>query len=74
MSTRHELPGKFVPPDRDLRRLWRDVFPPGVCGKTAPGTGRSNNEPPSGVYPELLGKIIPPNSGPVPMTAGRFPG
>lgn len=28
MSTRHELPGKFVPSDRALRRLWRDVFPP----------------------------------------------
>jgi len=30
MSTRHELLGKFVPPDRALRRLWRDVFPPGA--------------------------------------------
>ncbi|MBA2782903.1 MAG: hypothetical protein M3Q62_03455 [Actinomycetota bacterium] len=50
---------------RELRRRRRDAFPPGPDASVA--------DLPSGIYPELLGKIIPFNSGIVPMTAGHLP-
>jgi hypothetical protein len=44
-----------------LRRRRRDAFPPGPGALVAD------------LYPEVLGKRFPSNSGIVPMTAGHVP-
>ena len=55
----------MIPSNRGSARGRRDAFPP------EPDALVANLS--SGIYPELLGNIIPSNSGTVPMTAGRFP-
>jgi hypothetical protein len=73
MSTRHELLGKIVTSDRVIEAKTAGPLPCRPCGRAASGTGNLGSVLPSGIYPEPLGKIIPSKSGPLPMTAGRFP-
>jgi hypothetical protein len=78
ISRRHEHSSRSAREDVSLRcgscMVHGGRLPARACSPAAcPGRNASLADRTSGTRPGVLGKIIPPNSGPVPMTTGRSP-